>query len=131
MLLTAFLPENMYLQIPVYIAGALLCCAGIALLFSAYLPPEAYELCVKEISSRLGRPLHTVKTIYDCCSLAVALLMSLLFFGTIRGIGIGTVACALLYGTLIRLFQRLYSRHFCFADRFPLRQYFEEREMRT
>lgn len=128
--LTAFLPQGLLLQIVLYIAGTVLCCAAIALLFGTYLPPEAYELCVKEVAFKLGKPIHTVKTVYDCCSLAVALVLSLLFFGTIRGIGIGTIVCAFLYGTLIRQFQRLYFRLFHFTDRFPLRNFFEEREMR-
>lgn len=131
MLLTSLLPQTIFLQVSLYVAGAVLCCAAIAFLFTSYLPPEAYELCVKEVSAKLGKPVHAVKTVYDCCSLAVALLLSLLFFGTIRGIGIGTVACAFLYGSLIRLFQKLYNNHFRFADRFPLRKYFEESEEAT
>lgn len=128
MLLTTLLPQSLFLQIPLYIIGAILCCAAIALLFTSYLPPEAYELCVKELAAKLGKPVHTVKTVYDCCSLAAALVLSLLFFGTIRGIGIGTVVCAFVYGSLIRMFQTLYSKHFRFTDRFPLRKYFEESE---
>ena len=44
------------------------------------------------------------------------------------GIGIGTVACALLYGVIIGLFQKLYSKIFIFKDAFKLRKYFEESE---
>ena len=126
MALVAFLPQNTLLQIFLYIAGTLLCCAGLGLLFSAYLPPEAYELCVKELAAKFGKPVSLMKTIYDCCSLVLSIALSLLFFGTIRGIGIGTVACAFLYGFLIRLFQNLYRKQFRFTDRFPLRKYFEE-----
>ena len=131
MLLIGFLPENPYLQILLYIVGTVLCCAALALLFAAYFPPEAYELCVKELSAKLNKPVHIVKTVYDCCSLAVSVVLSLSFFGTIRGIGIGTVICAFLYGVLIRAFQKLYDRYFLFADKFPLRKYFEESEMTT
>lgn len=131
MLLTALLPQTILLQIVLYTVGAVLCCAAIALLFTSYMPPEAYELCVKEVSAKLKKPLHTVKTIYDCSSLAVSFALSLLFFGTIRGIGIGTVVCAFLYGSVISLFQKLYDKHFHFADRFPLRKILEEREEPT
>jgi hypothetical protein len=54
----------------------------------------------------------TVKTIYDCSSLAVAVALSLLLFGSFEGIGVGTVACAFLYGFLIRMFQKLYQKLF-------------------
>ena len=125
---TTFLPNEPYLQIILYIVGAIFCCAGLGLLFSTYLPTEAYELFVKELSKKLHKPVTTVKTVYDCGSLALSVLLSFLFFGTIRGIGIGTVICAFLYGFIIRIFQNLYHKLFRFADKFPLRQYFEESE---
>ncbi len=126
--LTSFLPNEPVVQIVIYIIGALLCCAGLSLLFSTYLPTEAYELFVKELSKKLHKPVTTVKTVYDCCSLGIAVLLSLLFFGGFQGIGIGTVACALLYGFVIRIFQDINNKLFRFADRFPLRKYFEESE---
>jgi uncharacterized membrane protein YczE len=127
-LLTTFLPENALLQVLLYIVGAILCCAGLGLLFSTYLPTEAYELFVKELAKKLHKPVTTVKTVYDCCSLALSAILSLLFFGSIQGIGLGTVACAFLYGFVIRIFQNLYNKLFRFADKFPLRKYFEESE---
>ena len=131
MLLVGLLPENLLLQVILYAAGAVTCCGGLGLLFTTYLPPEAYELFVKELSAKRKKPIPTIKTIYDCCSLFLAIVLSLLFFGTIRGIGIGTVICAFVYGFLIRLFQKIYGRWFRFTDRFPLRKYFEESEKTT
>lgn len=128
MAVVGLLPEHMILQAVLYGVGVLLCCGGLAFLFSTYLPPEAYELFVKELSRKLRKPIHIVKTIYDCCSLVLAVALSLLFFGTLRGIGIGTVICAFLYGPLIRLFQTLYSSRLQFTDKFPLRKYLEEKE---
>ena len=128
MRIVGLLPENLILQVVLYVVGTLLCCGGLAFLFSTYLPPETYELFVKELSHKLKKPVHRVKTIYDCCSLVLAIGLSLLFFGTLRGIGIGTVICAFLYGPLIRLFQKLYSRRLQFVDKFPARKYFEEKE---
>lgn len=126
--LTGLLPQGMPLQTALYVVGAVFCCAGLGFLFNTYLPPEAYELFVKEFSAKLKKPVASVKTAYDCGSLALSLVLSFLFFGTIRGIGIGTVACAFLYGALIHAFQSLYDRRFRFVDKFPLRKYFEEGE---
>ena len=125
MLLTAHLPENVGLQIAAYVLGALLCCNAIALLFCSYLPPAAYEMFVKEISAKRNAPLHRIKTVYDCGSLLLALLLSLALFRDIRGIGIGTVLCAVSYGTIIRLFQTLLRKSFRFTDKFSLRKHFE------
>lgn len=129
MMLTGFLPDDSLLQVLMYLVGMLLCCAGLGFLFSSYLPPEAYELFVKEMAAKFRKPVATVKTIYDCSSLAVAVALSLLLFGSFQGIGVGTVACAFLYGFLIRMFQKLYQKLFRFEDKFPLRKYFEGSEL--
>ncbi|MBQ8579856.1 MAG: hypothetical protein IJ448_04100 [Oscillospiraceae bacterium] len=127
--LTGLIPAaNAGTRLAIYVAGVGLCAAGIALLFHAYLPPEAYELFVKELSAKLGIQLHTFKTLYDCASLALALGMSFAFFGQIRGIGVGTVVCAALNGLLIRAFSQVFEKHFAFQDRFSLRPIFTERE---
>jgi uncharacterized membrane protein YczE len=128
MLLMALLPDLFALRLVIYILGALICDAGISLLFRTYLPPEVYELFMKNLARKFGKPVSTVKTVYDCVSMAAAIAMSLLFFGAFRGIGIGSVICALINGALIRAFTRLSDRMFEFNDRFSLRDRFEERE---
>ena len=127
--LTGLLPaHSLALQIPLYIAGALLCSAAISLLLLAYFPPAAHEMFVKEVSRSFRFPLTLLKTIYDCSFLAIAIGLSLLFFGTLRGIGIGTVVCAFLNGLLIRMFTGLWKKIFIFRDKFPLRPRFQESE---
>ena len=128
MTLTGLLPESLPLRIGSYALGVVLCTGGIALLFRSYLPPAAYELFVKELARKLRKPISAVKTVYDCVSLVVALLMSLVFFGGIEGIGIGTVVCALIYGTVIRKFSDLFDKIYVFRDAFSLRTQFEESE---
>jgi uncharacterized membrane protein YczE len=128
MLLMALLPDLFALRLVIYILGALVCDVGISLLFRTYLPPEVYELFMKNLARKFGKPVSTVKTVYDCVSMAAAIAMSLLFFGAFRGIGIGSVICALINGALIRAFTRLSDRMFEFNDRFSLRDRFEERE---
>lgn len=125
MLLTSLLPVNIFLQIAAYVLGVAFCTFSIALLFASYLPPAAYEMFVKELAEKLDKPIHRVKTIYDCASLVLALLLSLAFFADIQGIGIGTVLCALFYGTLIRFWATCFGKRLCFTDKFPLRQYFK------
>ena len=127
-LLTTLLPQSMPLQIALYILGILMCTMGIALLFSTYFTPAAYELLVKVLSRRFGWKLHIVKTVYDCFSCLVAVGLSFLLFGRLEGIGIGSVVCALCYGMLIRLHTKLLERIWVFQDKFPLRRYFEESE---
>jgi uncharacterized membrane protein YczE len=116
--LTALLPaDSMALRIIFYLLGVAMCVAGIALLFRSYFPPAAYELFVMELAAAKGWSLTGCKTVYDWCSLAIAAVMSLCFFGDIRGIGWGTLLCAALYGVLIRMFSTLFDRFWIFTDR--------------
>ena len=124
--LTAMIPfTSLPARLGIYIFGVLLCTSGIALLFDTYLPPAAYELFVKEISRKRGWDIRKCKTAYDCASCLVAAGMSLLFFGSFRGIGIGTVICAMIYGWLIGQFSKIYRKLWVFRDRFPWRNMFE------
>lgn len=127
-LLSHLTPGGVIPRLLVYILGDVGCSAGIALLLRSYLPPEVYELFIKEISAHFGWKFSAVKTVYDCASLTLATLMSLFLLGSIQGVGVGTVACALLNGTLIQLISRLYDKVFTFRDRFSCRSKFEESE---
>lgn len=119
----ALLPHGILaMQILYYCAGTLICAFAISLLLRSYLPPAAYELFVKEATAKFHKPLGTVKTIYDCASLLLSLGMSLAFFGSIQGIGIGTVICAILNGTLIHFFSKISDKLWTFRHFFPGKQ---------
>ena len=125
----AFLPQaGFWLRLTVYIVGDLWICAGIALLFHTYLPPEAYEMFVIELAPRLNMKLHILKTVYDCISLIVSIVMALALLGEFRGIGIGTVVCAFLNGSLIQFFSVLFDRIWVFQDKLPYRHQLTESE---
>lgn len=128
MMLTVLLPESIYLQVAAYVVGAFICCSALALLFCSYFPPEAYELFSKEVAAKFNKPVHKVVNVYNLCSLLLAVILSLVLFGTIKGIGIGTVVCAFVYGSVINFFQKTYGKCFRFEDKFSWRNYFEESE---
>ncbi|MCM1026902.1 MAG: DUF6198 family protein [Roseburia sp.] len=109
-----------------YGVGLLLCATGVALLFHTYLSPEAYELLVKEISTKFQKKLSVVKTVYDCCSCAVSIALSFLFFGfgRLEGVKLGTVICALVNGWLIGRIGGALEKRFVFRDGLKLRGLF-------
>lgn len=109
-----------------YIIGMLLCPMGVSLLFHTYLSPEAYDLFVKEVAAGFRLDITKFKTAYDCVSCLISIILSFAFFGMwhFEGVKIGTVVCALLNGTIIGLFSKLYEKLWRFEDRFPLRKYF-------
>lgn len=112
-----------------YVAGMLLCAAGISLLFHTYIYPEVYELIVKEISAGTGKNINVIKTCYDCLSCLVGIVLSFSFFGLwhFEGVKWGTILCALLNGFVISRFSRALEAVFEFRDAFDLRKYFESR----
>ena len=107
-----------------YVLGALACALGVALLFKTYIPPEVYELAVKEISGKYGWNIHRVKTVYDCVSCLAAVAMSFAFFGLwhFEGVKAGTILVALVNGWLISLCSRALERLFEFRDGLSLRK---------
>lgn len=124
LLLVGLLPVGFIaVRLALYTVGLLFCCAGVALLFRTYIPPEVYELFVKELSDRYGFDLAKCKTVYDCASCLVGILLSFAFFGLwhFEGIKLGTIVCTILNGTLIGLFGKLFERYFTFSDKFEFR----------
>jgi uncharacterized membrane protein YczE len=108
-------------QVIFYIAGLIICAVGVALLLHTYFPPEAYELAVKELSAKFNVTIGKTKTIYDCCSCALAIVLSLCFFKAFVGVKWGTIACAIINGWLIGKFSQLLESKFILKDAFPWR----------
>ncbi len=112
-------------RIPMFLLGMLFCSFGISMFFHTYLAPEVYELFVKELSAKFGININRFKIGYDCGSCAVAVIMSLAFFGDIRGVGVGTIVCAVSNGYIIGMFSRLLEKHIDFSPRYAIARYFD------
>lgn len=123
----AALPENTFILRAVwYVLGTVLCSFAVSLFFHTYLPPEVYELIVKEISGKWGCDINKVKTAYDCFSTVLGIVLSFCFFGfgVFKGVKLGTVLCALINGFLIGRFTKLLEHHFEFRNKLNIERYF-------
>jgi len=128
MKIVGLIPEGgMGQRVVFYIIGLIVCAVGVSLFFHTYITPEAYELFVKEISEKTGKDIHVVKTIYDCCSCAIAVIMSFAFIGFLKfeGVKAGTILCALINGWTIGKCTHFLEGHFEFKDAFKLRKVFD------
>lgn len=128
MWLMSFAPRTaIALRLLYYVSGAVVCSAGVSLLFHTYLPPEAYELFVKLVSAKFGIEIHRFKTGYDITSMLIGVILSFCFFGfgVFVGVRLGTLVCALLNGFMIGRFSALLEKHFDFRDALPWRPFFE------
>jgi uncharacterized membrane protein YczE len=67
-----------------------------------------------------------VKTVYDCSSCLVGVILSFAFFGFghFEGVKLGTIFCALVNGWLIGRISALFESLFVFKDAFPWREAF-------
>ena len=128
MLCVSYIPSDVFaIRIALYILGLLGCAIGVSLLFHTYISPEVYELFVKEVSCLLKVDINRFKTIYDCSSCILAIVMSFAFFGMwhFEGVKLGTVVCALLNGVTNGMFSKMFEKLFEFKDGLKLRKFFE------
>ena len=111
-----------------YLIGMVFCAFGVSLLFHTYISPEVYELFVKEISAKSGADINIIKTVYDCVSCLVAIMLSFAFFGLwhFEGVKLGTIICAFVNGFLIGRFSKMIESIFDFKDALNLREKFEK-----
>lgn len=127
LLLVGFLPiAGMAARLGFFLLGFGLCALGVSMMFHTYIAPEVYELFVKELSAKRGWEISRVKTVYDCVSCALAIIMSFAFFGFghFEGVKAGTIACALLNGWVIGRISRALDRRFDFRDATQARRFF-------
>ena len=111
-----------------YLIGMIFCSVGVSFLFHTYIPPEAYELFVKEISAKSKVNINIIKTVYDCLSCLTGVILSFAFFGLwhFEGVKFGTVICALVNGFLIEKCSKIMDSLFDFKDALNLRKKFEK-----
>lgn len=114
-------------RVACFVLGVSLCANGIAFIFRTYVAPEVYELFVKEVSKKMNISITKFKTGYDITSCIISILLSFLFFGFMKfvGVNVGTIICALTFGKTIGLFGKVMDKHMQFKDALPLRKYFE------
>lgn len=125
----SFIPcDTTAVRVIFFLLGMLVCSLGVSLLFHTYISPEAYELFVKEISEKRNINIHVFKTVYDCCSCAIGVILSFVFFGLwhFEGVKLGTLLCAAVNGFLISRCTRFYEKHWEFRDGMKWRKYFDK-----
>lgn len=65
------------------------------------------EGLVRVLAQATGKDFGRVKLVFDVSLIVIASALSLLFFGRLQGVGIGTVVSALIVGALVSLFGRV------------------------
>ena len=97
-------------SLPARFASLLVCCCILALGISIEVAPDVLlvpgEGAVKAIAQVSKIRFGTVKVAFDLSLMAIAAVLSFLFFGELQGLGLGTVISALLVGRLVNVANR-------------------------
>lgn len=109
--LTAPGSMSMELRIIFFVAGLVLCALSIAMCFNSYIYPQVYDFFVKAVSAHFSLSRERFKIGFDMCFLALACVLSLLFFRRFQGVGVGTLITTVFNGVLIGFFGRLIEKH--------------------
>lgn len=119
--------EGMAWHIALFVMGMMFCALGVSFFFHTYMIPEAYELFVRELSASFHLSLSKVKTVYDCSSCLLGVILSFAFFGfgKFEGVNWGTVVCSLVNGWLIGRMGKALEAVFDFRDTFHWRAFFD------
>lgn len=120
--------SGMVSRIISFAVGMIFCALGVAFMFLTYISAEAYEQFVKEISEKIQVPISKTKTVYDCISCGIGIILSFIFFGMghFEGVKVGTIICALVNGFLIGQCSKGLEYIFDFRDRLALRSFFNK-----
>ena len=131
-------------RIAAFAVGTMFISISVALFVRTYIAPEVYELFVKELARVYRIEFGKVKFCYDCTSCTVSIILSVLMFGwgafehftaagfgkavldgyILEGIGIGTIAAALVNGPLITLCGKWLDRRFAFTKNEKIAKWF-------
>jgi uncharacterized membrane protein YczE len=132
--------DQLWMRWIMFFVGNTSVCIGVALFFRTYMPHEAYELIVTEITKTYKFKPTNVKWIYDISSLVVSLILALSLFGDVKTfewgkiyeqsfhfIGLGTIIAAFISAPIINLFGKLFEKIFGTEPLIkPLHKFLEE-----
>ena len=106
-------------RIALLAVGMTLTSFAVAMFMKTYLPPQVIDFFVKGVAAHYRLNYTKFKISCDVSLLVIAFAMTLIFFGGIRGIGVGTLVMTALNGALIGMFLKLLDRFFDFTPIWP------------
>ncbi len=102
-----------------FVLGLFLLTFAVTLFYKVYLYPQVYEFFIKGISKRFGYNVSKFKRFFDAMALVTGIVLSLILFHKIVGIGVGTVIAAYSNGIIIGHMSKWMDQYFEFVPMFP------------
>ena len=110
------LPTDLGWCVLYFVVSYFLLCIGIALSNRCKLPIIQTDLFPRELSEIINVSYSKVKIIFDVTCLAVTACMTLIFFGRLDGLGIGTVLAAFTMGKTVGIIGNMMDKKFRFVS---------------
>lgn len=108
-LLSFLTPTMLWQRLACIVAGCCIMGFGIVIEVSPNVLMVPGEGAVRALSIVSHVKYGTTKIVFDITLIAVAVALSFVFFGELRGVGLGTVVSALCVGSIINAINRLFS----------------------
>lgn len=110
LLLSSFVHPSLLIEkLAVLILGCLFIAIGVYIQVEAKTVMNAGEALIKVLSEKTKIEFGTMKIIFDWSLVATGTMLSLAFFGGLRGIGVGTIISAFLVGFLIKGLRKFFG----------------------
>ncbi|MGL5329191.1 MAG: DUF6198 family protein [Peptostreptococcaceae bacterium] len=110
------LPVNLLLRIIYFIVSFILVSVGISFLLKCTMPVLPIDTFTRDLTEYLKVPYQKIKTIFDLSCLGTTIVLTLLYLDGFRGIGIGTIACALITGKVVSRINDFMEERFYFKS---------------
>ena len=105
-LLSWLQPDHIVVKLIALILGCAILGVGISIEVAPDVLVVPGEGIVRAMTQVSGKRFGSVKVLFDCTLVAIALVLSSLFFRGLNGLGLGTVISALIIGRFVNLYNR-------------------------
>ena len=105
-LLSWLQPDHIVVKLIALILGCAILGVGISIEVAPDVLGVPGEGSVRALPLVSGKRFGSVKVFFDCTLVAIALILSFLFFHGLNGLGLGTVISALIIGRFVNLYNR-------------------------
>lgn len=108
------LPDTLPLYFLYYCVGFCGMALGTCLLFRCCMPVLPFDTFTRDISLKFNISYKKIRTGFDISSLVLSSALCLIFIGSIKGVGIGTVINALMMGMAVSAVSNIFNKKFYF-----------------
>ncbi len=117
-IILADIPEGIVFRLIYFVVSFLSIALGITFANNCGLPITPTDIFPRDLSSILKMEYKVIKTRFDLMCLSLTVVLSLISFHKVIGIGIGTIVCAFTTGKAVAVVNKIVCSKFYFKPKF-------------